>query len=148
MIISAIFGNSDMNTYTYDELEKGHIEKFDVTITEGMLSRFLEITGDSNPMHTDAEFAKSKGYEDRICYGMLTSAFLSTLAGMYLPGEKSLIHSVETIFKSPVYIGDTLTISGEITDKNDNFKVLDVKVQIVNQNGKKVVRGKMQIGMI
>ena len=137
-----------MNTYTYEEIEKGHIEKFDITVTSELLDRFLEITGDSNPMHVDAEYAKAKGYKDRICYGMLTSSFLSTLAGMYLPGERSLIHSVETIFKNPVYVGDRLTISGEVADKNDNFKVLDVKVQIVNQDGKKVVRGKMQIGVI
>ena len=113
-----------------------------------MLDKFCDITGDINPMHTDAEYAKAKGYNDRICYGMLTSSFLSTLAGMYLPGERSLIHSVETIFKSPVYVGDSLTVSGEIVEKNDNFKVLEVKVQIINQDGKKVVRGKMQIGVI
>ncbi|MBQ0027458.1 MAG: MaoC family dehydratase [Lachnospiraceae bacterium] len=137
-----------MNTYSYEELQKGQIEKFEVKVTAEMLDKFRDITGDINPMHTDAEYAKAKGYNDRICYGMLTSSFLSTLAGMYLPGEKSLIHSVETIFKNPVYVGDSLTVLGEIVEKNDNFNVLDVKVQILNQDGKKVVRGKMQIGVI
>ena len=137
-----------MNRYTYEEIENGHKEQFEVEITSEMLDRFCEITGDCNPMHSDEAYAASKGYKGRICYGMLTASFLSTLAGMYIPGERSLIHSVETIFKNPVYVGDTLTVIGEVASKNDNFKVLELKVQIVNQDGKKVVRGKMQVGVL
>ena len=136
-----------MNTYTYEELEVGMKESFQVTLTQEMQELFLQITGDENPLHRSAEYAKNKGYEDKVVYGLLTSSFLSTLAGMYLPGERSLIHSVETKYQKPVYIGDTLTIEGEIDEKNDTYELIRIKILIRNQKGEKVVKGRMQVGV-
>ncbi|MBQ3787003.1 MAG: MaoC family dehydratase [Lachnospiraceae bacterium] len=136
-----------MNTYTYEELEVGMKESFQVTLTQEMQDLFLQITGDENPLHRSAEYAKNKGYEDKVVYGLLTSSFLSTLAGMYLPGERSLIHSVETKYQKPVYIGDTLTIEGEIDEKNDTYELIRIKILIRNQKGEKVVKGRMQVGV-
>lgn len=137
-----------MNSYSFDEIEVGMEESFQVTVTPKMLERFREITGDVNPLHTDEAFAKAKGYESCVVYGMLTASFLSTLAGVYLPGEKSLIHSVETKFVKPVFAGDTLTIKGKVTEKNDLFPVFTLKVVITNQKNEKVLRGSMQIGVM
>ena len=134
-----------MNTYSFDELKVGMSESFDVTITPEMLDSFKSITGDVNPLHNDEEFAKAKGHVGRVAYGMLTASFLSTLAGVYLPGEKSLIQQVETKFVNPVYIGDTLTVKGEIVELIESVQRLELKVLITNQNGKKVLRGTMQI---
>ena len=52
---------------------------------------------------------------------------------------------METKFANPVYIGDELTVKGEITELIDSVQRLELKVTITNQNGKKVLRGKMQI---
>lgn len=79
---------------------------------------------------------------------MLTASFLSTLAGVYLPGENSLIHSVETKFVKPVFVGDTLLVSGEVAEKNEHFPVIKLKVVITNQKKEKVLRGSMQIGVL
>lgn len=73
---------------------------------------------------------------------------LSTLAGVYLPGENSLIHSVETKFVKPVFVGDTLLVSGEVVEKNEHFPVIKLKVVITNQKKEKVLRGSMQIGVL
>ena len=122
-------------------------ESFQVTLTQEMQDLFLQITGDENPLHRSFEYAKNKGYEDKVVYGLLTSSFLSTLAGMYLTGERSLIHSVETKYQKPVYIGDTLTIEGEIDEKNDTYELIRIKIIIRNQKGEKVVKGRMQVGV-
>ena len=113
-----------------------------------MLDEFKEITGDINPLHQSREFARKKGYTDRVGYGMLTASFLSTLAGVYLPGERSLIHSVETKFLKPVYVGDELTISGKVSETDERFKILKLKVTITNQKSEKVCKGTMQIGIL
>ena len=136
-----------MNEYFYEDLEVGKKESFKVTVTEQMLDSFRAITGDDNPLHCDEKFAKSEGYDGRVAYGMLTASFLSTLAGVYLPGRYSLIQSVEIKFAKPVYIGDELTVSGEITEKNDTYGLIFLKVTITEGSGKKVCRGKMQIGV-
>ena len=134
-----------MNNYKFDELNVGMTESFKVTITEAMLDAFKGITGDVNPLHNDEEFAKAKGHPGRVAYGMLTASFLSTLAGVYIPGERSLIQQVETKFAKPVYIGDELTVTGEITELVESVQRLELKVTITNQDGKKVLRGTMGI---
>ena len=77
---------------------------------------------------------------------MLTASLYSTIAGMYLPGKYSLIHSFDEIsFMKPVFIGDCLTVTGEITDKDDYLKMIKLKVVITNQDGKKVSRAQMKV---
>lgn len=137
-----------MNEYTFSEIDIGTEESFSVPITEGMLTAFRQITGDINPLHNDKEYALSVGHPDRVVFGMLTASFLSTLAGVYLPGKYSLIHTTETEFVKPVYVDDTLTVKGIVTQKDDNFKVIWLKVVITNQYGKKVCRAKMRIGLL
>ncbi len=134
-----------MNNYKFEDLSVGMSESFNVVITEEMLESFKGITGDINPLHNDEEFALSKGHPGRVAFGMLTASFLSTLAGVYIPGERSLIQQVETKFSSPVYIGDELTVKGEIVELIESVQRLELKVTITNQNDKKVLRGKMQI---
>lgn len=136
-----------MNTFTFDEIEIGQKESFSVTITESERDKFREITGDVNPLHNDEEYARSMGHERCVAYGMLSAAYLSTLAGVYLPGKNSLIQKTEVNFRKPVYVGDTLTISGEVTDKNETFKVIEVKTEMKNQDGVKVLKGKMEIAV-
>ena len=139
-----------MNHYTYTDIEVGQTEAFTVSITDEMMSRFYCITGDSNPLHLDDKFAqerKAGRYESRVVYGMLTASFISTLAGVHLPGENSLIHKVEAEFPAPVYIGDVITITGKVTRKDDNFRIIEVQVTMKNSDGKKICRGKMRIGV-
>ena len=136
-----------MNRYTYEELYPGLKESFTVRVRSEDLDSFRDITGDLNPLHMDDRFAGEKGYKGKVAYGMLTAAYLSTLAGVYLPGERSLIHSVEIKLEAPVYEGDELTVSGEVKEKNDTFRFIIIKVLIRNQDGKKILKGKMQIGV-
>ncbi len=137
-----------MNTYTYDEIAVGHTETFQVTVTEEMMEQFLQITGDENPLHQDAEYAKSRNYADKVVYGMLSASFYSTLAGMYLPGKYSLIHSMESKFLRPVYVGDVLQISGTVKEKEDAYRMLLLTLLICNQKGEKVSKGTMQIKVL
>ena len=136
-----------MNEYTYEEIEIGHKESFTITVTDEMMASFRGITGDVNPLHNDGEYARSQGHPGRVAFGMLTGSFLSTLAGVYLPGKRSLIHEVKIKFAKPVYIGDSLTVEGIVEEKNDTYSLLMIKATIRNQNGEKVCRAKMQVAV-
>lgn len=77
---------------------------------------------------------------------MLTASLYSTLAGVYLPGKYSLIHSIDNIsFKKPVYAGDTLTITGTVKEKQEDLNLILVSVKIMNQNQKLVSKAEMKI---
>lgn len=137
-----------MNRYKWEDIFVGMEECFQVTVTEKMMEQFQAITGDQNPLHSEREFALEKGYPDRVVYGMLTASFLSTLAGVYLPGERSLIHSVESKFVKPVFAGDLLTVMGKVKEMDERFHCIHLKVEIFNQKKEKVLRGSMQIGVL
>ena len=52
------------------------------------VSDFAKLSGDYNPLHFDADFARKEGiFKDRIVHGVLVSSMLSKLAGTVLPGK-------------------------------------------------------------
>lgn len=137
-----------MNYYHYEDLHIGQKEEFSVEISEQMLESFENISGDNNLLHKDDEFAKAHGYQQKVVYGMLTSSFLSTLGGVYLPGAYCLIQSVETKFIHPVFVGDKLLVTGTVIELNDSVRQIVLSVTITNQDDRKVLRGKMKMGLI
>src|ERR1700684_760804 len=104
-----------MNSYRLRALVPGMKDRFSIEVTAEMMTKFLEITGDSSPLHTDAEFAQFAGYKSPVVHGMLTASFYSTLVGVHLPGRYVLLHGIDTSFVAPVFAGDTLTVHGEIS---------------------------------
>ena len=138
-----------MNEYVFDEIEVGMQAFFKKKITKEMEDAFRQISGDENPLHKDNEFAReiSEGkFQSHAAFGMLTASLYYTVAGMYLPGKYSLIHSFEEIsFMKPVFVGDELAVEAEVTDKDEAFKLIRLKVTIKNQNNKKVSRAKMKV---
>lgn len=136
-----------MNHYRLADLTPGVTESFTVTITEEMMAQFYAITGDNSPIHMDADYAAGRGYPGRVVYGMLGASFLSTLAGVYLPGEHCLLHGVDLKFAKPIFIGDTLTVTGVVDEVNDTFREITIKASIVNQDGKKVTRVVIRAGV-
>jgi acyl dehydratase len=144
-----------MNEYTIDQIISQQEDKasatkasFEVTVTSEMMDRFYEISGDNNPLHMDANFARERGFADRVVYGMLTSSFYSTLAGVYLPGKYCLLHSVDSSFHAPVFVGDKLTVSGVVKIKYETTKTIEIAAKIVNQDGKKVGKAKILAGFL
>lgn len=138
-----------MREYTISEIMVGLKESFSKTITPDMEEAFRNISGDNNPLHRDDEFAReiSDGkFESHATFGLLTASLYSTLAGMYLPGKFSLIHSFEDLaFVKPVFAGDELTVTGEVTDKDEALNLITVRANIKNQNGKTVSKAKIKI---
>lgn len=137
-----------MNNYSFEEIEIGHKENFTVKVDEEYIAAFRKYTGDENPLHRDIDYARKKGFEDKVVFGMLTASYYSTLVGVYLPGEKCLIHEVNTKFKAPVYAGDILTVTGEVEEKNELFQLITVKASIRNQHNKIVSKAKIVLGIM
>jgi acyl dehydratase len=108
------------------------------TITEAMHHAFMEITGDISPVHISADYAKERGFNDVLVYGMLTASFYSTLIGVYLPGKYGVFQKCDISFNKPVYIGDVLFVSGKISDIHYELKRITIKAEIRNQRKEKV----------
>lgn len=137
-----------MNEYFFRDLYPGQCESFQVTMTKELEDCFRMMTGDVNPLHLNDQFAEEIGngkFRSHVTFGMLTASFYSTLAGVYLPGKYSLIHSLDIKFQKPVYMGDQLTIAGEITRKQDELNLIQIKATIKNQEAQKVSQADMKV---
>ncbi len=91
-----------------DEISEGMTAVFSKTVTEADIVLFAGITGDTNPVHLDEEFAKLTMFKGRIAHGMLTAGLVSTVFGTKLPGPGCIYLSQSLKFKAPVRIGDTV----------------------------------------
>ena len=88
------------------------------------------------------------GYENQVVYGMLTASFMSTLGGCYLPGKYCLILGGSVNFVKPVFVGDTISVTGEIIEINRELNYLELKVTMRNQKNEKVFRGLLKEGVL
>ena len=91
-----------------DEITEGMSAVFSKTVTDADIVLFAGITGDTNPVHLDEEFAKPTMFKGRIAHGMLTAGFISAVFGTKLPGPGCIYMSHNLKFKAPVKIGDTV----------------------------------------
>jgi 3-hydroxybutyryl-CoA dehydratase len=137
-----------MNSYKFDDINVGLEESFSVKVDSEKLDKFLEISGDLNPLHSNAEYSKSKGFSDRVVYGMLTSSFFSTLVGVYLPGKYCILQCIDIQFSNPVYIDDILTITGKVSYINEAYKQLELKAVIINQDNTKISKATIKVGVM
>ena len=137
-----------MNEYKFSDIKIGLEESFKVIVDDSKMDKFLNISKDTNPLHIDDSYAKKMGYAGRVVYGLLTSSFYSTLAGVYLPGKYCLLQGLDIQFSKPVYIGEELKISGKVTYINEAYKQVEIKALITNQNNVRISRAKIKVGVI
>lgn len=91
-----------------EEIDTGMTAVFAKTVTEADIVLFAGISGDTNPVHLDENFAKDTPFKGRIAHGMLGASFISTVFGTKLPGPGCIYLSQSLKFKAPVRIGDTV----------------------------------------
>jgi 3-hydroxybutyryl-CoA dehydratase len=91
-----------------DEIDTGMSAVYSKTVTEADIVLFAGISGDTNPVHLDEDFAKPTMFRGRIAHGMLTAGFISAVFGTKLPGPGCIYLSQNLKFKAPVRIGDTV----------------------------------------
>jgi len=137
-----------MNEYKFSDIEIGLGESFEVKIDTSKMDKFLDISNDINPLHVDSNYAKKKGFPNRVVYGLLTSSFYSTLVGVYLPGKYCILQGIDIQFSKPVYIGDALKISGKVSYINEAYKQIEIKAFITNQNNEKVSKATIKTGVL
>ena len=127
--------------YKFDEIMLGVKTKFTVQINESTINEFARISGDHNPLHMDEQYAAKTQFGKRVCHGMLLASFFSWLIGMYMPGKNALYFSQTLNFQTPCFVGDKVTIEGEVIDKSQSTRIITIKTTAHNQVGKCLVDG-------
>lgn len=103
-------------------------DSFDVEVTQADADAFAALSGDWNPLHTDAAHAASTSYGRRVLHGAFSAGLLSRLAGMHLPGRDCVLHAMRLRFAAPIFPPATLTVSGRIVSESAGMGRVEASV--------------------
>lgn len=131
-----------MTVFTdFDDVKEGDTASLVKNITDADIRKFVELTGDDNPLHVDAEYANRTPFKDIVVHGMLGASFISTVIGTRLPGPGALWVSQSFEFSLPIRLGDTLTVACTVVRKHARDRLLELEMRITNQHGQTVLQG-------
>ncbi len=106
----------DNEGHCIEDLAVGMTASFAKTVTEADIVLFAGISGDTNPVHLNQEYASGTMFQGRIAHGMLSAGFISAVLGTKLPGPGCIYMSQNLKFKAPVRAGDTVTARATVTE--------------------------------
>ena len=130
---------------TFDEIIIGDTASLTRTLSKRDIALFATASGDVNPAHTDEEYAKTDMFKEIIAHGMWGGALISAVLGTELPGPGTIYLNQSLSFRGPVKVGDTVTVSVTVTEKNTEKKRLILDCLCVNQDGKTVTKGVAEV---
>ena len=125
----------------FSSFSVGDETTFSKTITEADIVLFAGVSGDTYPLHVDAEYAKTTRFGQRVAHGMLSASLISTVNGLMLGTPGGLYVEQTLHFRRPVYIGDTLTARSELVAIDAEKRRLHCTTTVVNEHGKIVIDG-------
>ena len=125
-----------------NNFQLGQRASFSKTVTEADVTTFAGLIGDFNPIHVDAEYARKSRFGQRVAHGMFTAGLISAVLGNKLPGPGAIYLSQQIEFLAPVFIGDTITATVEVSAWRPDKHIITFKTDAYNQAEKQVVTGK------
>jgi 3-oxoacyl-[acyl-carrier protein] reductase len=131
----------ELRILDFGSIQVGDKASLTKTITENDVEAFAAASGDYNPLHMETDFARTTSFQQRVVHGMLVASYVSTLVGMQLPGPGALWTQQSFRWSAPVFIGDTLQVTLEVTHKSEGSRTIVLKVAARNQHGNTVMEG-------
>jgi len=117
-------------------------------ISEELVSDFVKLSNDRNPLHTIDEFAIDKGFKSRVVQGNLQNCFISYFIGECLPSKNVMILSQTINYKKPVYINDILFLKVKIIGVFESVGLIEFDFNFKNQLDEIISKGIIKIKLI
>jgi 3-hydroxybutyryl-CoA dehydratase len=122
-----------------EDIQIGQGSECHFTVTDDMIMKFADLSGDHNPIHVDEEFAKTTPYKGRIAHGMLGGAFISATLARALPGAVYVSQALS--FKRPMRIDDQLKVTISVTDIDLKSQRVFISTRVLNEKNKIIMDG-------
>lgn len=133
-------GNLNQQVVTEKDRPVGFTATLTVQVTDQMIRKFADLSGDDNPVHLDDEYAKTTRFGQRIAHGMIVAALISR--GLTEKIGTGGIYLGQTLkFVAPVYVNDTLNIKFKVTAVKEGKGILTLETIATKTTGEDVVRG-------
>lgn len=115
---------------SWDRLTDGFRATRDFKITEADMLAFAAIADDHNPLHLDAAYARSLGYDGAVVFGALIVAKISGLIGMQLPGKGGVWAGLKMDFRAPLYTDESATLTGTVAHRSDATRMISLVLRV------------------
>lgn len=135
---------TDLHGYFFEDLAVGMSAVYGKTLTDADVLMFTGVSGDTNPLHSNRDFASRTQFGEPIVHGMLTASLISTLIGTRLPGPGCIYMDQSLKFTIPVKVGDTVTAKVKVVelDSKRPYAILDTVCLV---DGEVVLKGQARV---
>jgi len=130
---------------TFDEIVVGDKASVSRTLTQDDIQLFARVSGDVNPAHVDADYAAGDMFHHVIAHGLWGGALISSVLGTELPGPGTIYLSQNLRFLRPVAVGDTITATVTVIEKQEEHHVLVLACLCTNQQNETVIVGTAEV---
>jgi acyl dehydratase len=131
----------DAHTHTLATLHPGLVERLEVAVSADDVARFAALSGDTSPLHVDADFARSRGHAGCVAHGLLIGAYVSALVGTRLPGKWGLLQSCDLQFRAPLVPPAVLTVTGEVAAVSAGTGQITLRITVTDADGRLLTTG-------
>ena len=123
-------------------IELGAAATFQKTVTSEDIAKYAEVSGDANPLHSDAEYAARTRFKQPIAHGMLAAGLISAALGTQLAPDSVVIYLSQSLrFRAPVSAGDTLTATVTATEVDVERSRIGLETVVKGEDGTEVITG-------
>lgn len=131
---------------SYKEIAEGMARERRYVVTPAVYESFQRAFADHGPVHVDAQYARSRGFDGPVMHGAILNGFVSHFVGMVFPGAHSLELSSELRFSAPVYLGDAVRLHATVSQRVDALQVVVLHLTLINETrGGTAATGRLQI---
>jgi phosphate acetyltransferase len=134
-----------LENHPFAEIRVGDSASLVRSVTNRDIQLFAAVSGDVNPAHVDALYAKSSHFHEIIAHGMLGASLISTVLGTRFPGPGTIYLGQSLKFRKPVHIGDTLTVTVTVKSLDEVNRRLILDTRCVDQEGEVVIEGEAEV---
>ena len=143
--IQANSSASFLENHPVAEIRVGDGASLQRQVTERDIQLFAAVSGDVNPAHVDALYAKTSHFHQIIAHGMLGGSLISSVLGTQFPGPGTIYLGQTLKFLKPVHIGDTLTVTVSVISLNTGNRHVRLDTRCINQDGDVVIEGEAEV---
>ncbi|MBO6556884.1 MAG: hypothetical protein JJ921_10320 [Pseudomonadales bacterium] len=102
-------------------------------------ANFAKLVGWDGPRFTDHEAAKKEGLAGAMIPGILSQGYLIAMIHNWAPPAE--IITVDTVFRAPVMADDAHTITGVVTDIDEDAGTVEIDLTVSNEKSETRVFG-------
>ena len=131
-------------SFAFEDLPQGTEFEQQYVITPELYEKFLDLFGDTSPLHVSDEVARSCGFPAKLMHGAILNGFISNFVGMNFPGKRALELGMEIQFVKPTYAGDVLMLHARVQERLESRRVVVLQFRFLRDRVA-VARGRVSV---